>query len=282
MNSDSIFLKGNTHLVCQDFAINSSIGEYEDEYSEIIVADGCSTFKEGSDIYPNNYACIASRLACLAASSALANSDDPLRCLTSRMFLDAIQISIENICKHILIRPSKLATTLLTAITIDELVISLFIGDGVMVYEYNDCNNDSCYIIYTREYIPNIPMNITYLHDTAHKRYDSNSVIMIQKKYYIIDNTIKTIEKFNYNNNIHSTENLLIVDKRELKSISLFTDGIMSFSNNDFINNILKFVKFKSRKGSFVKRRVLMQIEEFKKEGIFHSDDFSMATINFE
>ena len=72
---------------------------------------------------------------------------------------------------------------------------------------------------------------------------------------------------------------------KDIKSISLFSDGIDSFvdyNNQKKIEKqdiIDKFTSFKTTSGEFVKRRLRRELDDLYKNRIFNTDDVSMSTI---
>jgi hypothetical protein len=259
MHSDSYFTIGADHKVCEDYALAGKIGEQ----SFAILADGCSS---------SAYTDIGSRLLVLSAIKILKNSKN----ISKADMLSAINVA-SAAASVLELNDSCLDATLMIATEKEEEIHVLASGDGVIVADYENKIK-----IINIEFESGAPYYLSYtLDESRNKLYESQ---------YKLDKTIDYNTVFKDNNavtvEIHESQDIgiehIIFDKKDIKSISIFSDGLTSFDfeNDDlYLEFVKSLVSFKSLKGEFVKRRCRKAIKEVNKSQITHSDDLSMATL---
>jgi len=79
------------------------------------------------------------------------------------------------------------------------------------------------------------------------------------------------------------TPNYLHVINKDIKTLSVASDGITSFEGecHHYLKTVKEVCAHKNFAGDFVKRRILSMLKKNKKQSIDHYDDFSIATIHF-
>ena len=268
MNTDSCFKIGKTHIVCQDYAINTK--------DHIALSDGCSS-SPNSDI--------GARLLCLTNEKHHGITAD------AKYFLP----TVKEITKQLQISEECLNATLFTSDCISYNNKAVFNtmtwGDGVIVFI-----NDNNYVIMSIEYTDNLPLYPIYfcnpecqsilksltcnikIYTSTNKK--EQCFIEIDKNHKLCKEALRDLK-------IYSTINKSIqifTDNSNYNKIVLFSDGIHSFmQNNEFLHYydiIPELINFKNTTGEFVKRRANRFMKNCAKNGIEHLDDFSMAAIS--
>lgn len=268
MNLDSAFTIGSSHPVCQDYAITDNDSE------SIIICDGCSS-SENTDI--------GSRLLALCIRYCLKEYG---------VFVKEIVIEKMKMYSQLLqLKDSVFDSTLMVVKKNGYSLNINIIGDGILVVEkeksliINDfiCEN-SCppYLSYNlnEERKKNIihTDKIKKARFTADKNEKSNL-------YCLHGNINEVIKELGYD---YSFDDSIFLTIENIKSITLFSDGIHSFIKKDemgvlhpidFKDVIFELMDFKSTTGKFVQRRLNRFEKDCKKRGWEHYDDLSMATI---
>lgn len=267
---DSIFKIGKAHSVCQDYASNKE--------NIIALSDGCSSSLD-TDIgarflvkdsikdifsiqkFSQADACylISGTLRALAASYLDVN---PLTCLD--------------------------ATLLCGKIIKNERLISCIYGDGVFSYQLK---NDTIKIIQV-VFANNAPYYLSYLLSTVR-----------QNNYLEIFGGQKTISEYTIQNGKIINTEIKVVKYNEcceyefnvddLKSFFLFSDGVETFhqviktETSKFtkdiptVDSVLEIMNCPTF-GPFLEKKYTKLSEQYVKQGIFHSDDLSVAAFLFQ
>ncbi len=261
MNTDSAFTIGDSHLVCEDYAISG--GDYA------IVCDGCSS-SEMTDV--------GARILALTSVDVLSE----LKRFDHNIALDRITESLKlkrgllyNNFPH-----AMFDSTLLFAKEFGEYIHVLVVGDGMLVRK----QKNQSIIVKNYEYSENYPYYLSYELDELRKAQWNG---VKQEVFNILseiceDNTIEYHGKFI---NVKNSYNYLCLEKNDYEWIALFSDGINSFTDMDknhipLENVILELTKFKTFTGQFVQRRMNKFKKDCKKFRWSHYDDLSMAVIN--
>jgi len=263
MHADSYYVIGDSHKVCQDYALHGvdSAGK-----PYIFLADGCSSAKDTD---------FGARILCHSA----------------KMYEDEFfEENMENIFEHIRderldfdLPYEALYATLLGAKSKENGVISYLTGDGIVAGRKTDGT-----IEYSRVESPySAPYYLMYdLENNGPKDYVEQFGNFIKQTDILIkpDGEICLLEEifFPYDNVLRTEFDLDGVPDFEVMAI--FSDGVTSFvdENKKPIHEsiiIKELLDFKSTKGEFVHRRMTAALKKWKKMGWSHHDDLSMACI---
>lgn len=247
---DSYFSIGDYHIrsgkPCQDYAITKIQGDK----AIAIVSDGCST---------GGLTDVGSRLlahAKLMAYLESKNLDDVILTLKSQMGLNWNDM---------------LATMGFICIDNDSpnQGIITFFGDGYIIIDYVD-HKEFIQI----KYGSNAPYYYIYRFDNNYTNY-----LVMQKqinKTIYLDNGNLTIEEITPE---QASEGINIAIKDNLKSVTIFSDGIASFTGLNWIDTCKELTQFKNIKGEYLKRRMSRAIQEYKTNDIAMFDDIAGASL---
>jgi serine/threonine protein phosphatase PrpC len=260
MEINSLFIKGEEHKVCQDYALHGT-----EPYPYLIVCDGSSSSQQSE---------IGSKLLALSAQKILhEQTEEELLKLTTQEIGNRIIQKAGYVAKQLGLNHETLDATLLLGYlnkNNNKFIVHAF-GDGVIIYKkHNDVYYQSI------NYSENYPYYLSYQLDEERK---SNLIKSIQQKMTVSFSKLgyeKTIEQ-EYSSLKHHT---LEIDVNDLEWICLASDGIESF-NQDAEKTIQQLSSFKNFRGVFLERRVNKLIKENKKNNITHYDDLSVAGIFF-
>lgn len=259
MEINSLFVKGEDHKICQDYALHGT-----EPYPYLIVCDGSSSSQQSE---------IGAKIVALSAQKILnEHSENELSKLTTQEIGNRIIQKSGYIAKQLGLNYETLDTTLLLGYLNKNKTFTIHaFGDGAIIYKKN---SDVYY--QSINYSENYPYYLSYQLDENRKE---NLIKNVQQKMSVSFSKLnydKTIEK-EYSVEKHHT---LELDINHLEWICIASDGIESF-NQDFENTIQQLSSFKNFKGVFLERRVNKMIKENKKESITHYDDLSVAGIFF-
>ena len=264
MNSDSHFLIGNSHHICEDYALSGQKGKIH--YA--IVADGCSA---------SNDVDIGARILAKTAESVI-NVVYESHYL-SQFYWDMIgRMIISNAQKTIRslgVSDTALDSTLLFAIGIEgQKQISIFVyGDGA--FAYYDFDN-KLHVI-DIEYISGAPYYLSCrLNEERKNGYFQQYPDEVIVTHYI-ENETGNLEVYHRLTQPNYFE--LCFDIHAENYISVLSDGVKTFQGMDFLDTATEFMSFKNHTGEFVKRRMNAIKRKCDKEGIKYQDDISMAGI---
>ena len=248
MNADAGFIIGSTHFQCQDYARVFQTGEE----AGAALCDGCSSSVDVD---------IGARQACLAALSD--PTDDPGK-------IERVAASLVH--SYSVLHPGWLDTTLLLAKCTSNggtLSAKLWVcGDGVVVLDYEDRRE-----ILQFTYPGNAPLYLSYLCDAGRRNAHTNAFGGVGK---LLRQTGGISEESAICGVWHQ-------EYAGLKSVTLLSDGIGSFSRNDAglgLEEILaECLGFKSTNGVFMQRRLNRLRRDWLKNQTIHEDDLSMTVI---
>ncbi len=270
-NADKIFLQGSTHTVCQDYALAGLKSYNEDnDAAWALIADGCS----GS---PN--VDFGARVVAKSAENRLKYFlPDELP------FRKKLISSIDAHCADLELNEDSLNATLLFLQSIKNEYEVRAYGDGAIVKLQHDGNIDLTII----EYSSGAPLYLSYYIDDAQfERYRDQYGLQRKIFKYLITPNDETLTVALDETGLPYIEKG-ITDN--YKAITVTSDGISSFAR--FVNKLPAYIDpvfiarhimyFKSIKGKFIERRINAFKDYCDKNGIKHTDDFSMAGISFE
>jgi hypothetical protein len=250
MHSDSIYIKGKSHKVCQDYAATRD----NFQSSRAAISDGCSSSKDTD---------IGARIIVQEEIQKLFNAEvEYIRVGSRKEMLDATLLSI-----HV----------------VDSISYVKVVGDGVVAIKRMD-GSVSMY----RYYFPGgYPMYMSYTWDE--KRYAMLSseqkelyvdCIDILQDGRVIDR--KEIGPLIFENNYDA--GFPIHEPSEIEFVAVFSDGVESFTDKegnkiDCFEIVKELMAFKNYAGEFVTRRMNGFLRGCEKKGWSHYDDLSMAAI---
>lgn len=269
MQTDSMFYKGSTHPVCQDYATHGS--------NFVVISDGCSSSPDTD---------VGARLLALKTRGWIENRysmlyPDTFSIIANEAYraLQAIDLGIGRACLD--------AT--LGVITVEEGIVDAFLhGDGAIICKTREGETQ----LYTIDYSNNCPFYPSYyLSDIFMSRYKemTGNVKTIRSLIYDKDWNLVLDESF------EEASDTLYWTAREtstLQWIVITTDGLFSFLRPNqgnlkqkYLAKIEDYLKeltnFKSINGEWVKRRTKAFLNNKHKEGWEHYDDFTMGGISF-
>lgn len=290
-NTDYYMEMGNSHNICEDYAINGTING---EVPYIIVCDGCSS-SDHSDVGARIIAHCCQKVLFDLYTNYLNDLDN-----SYILNKDYIKTKIIDNAKQIV---SALGmsfeicdATLMYAFVFENILHCAVYGDGNVVISKKDGN----YTWDNYSYESNAPLYLSYDMDLYRKKLYLEHLDFGGKKI--------TKESNTYVSNLYqqkevSTKIVSSLDSMysytipifDIKSITLSTDGIETYSHNTkrLIENpsqeelskystesmIQKMVSYKNNNGEFVKRRMKAMKLDCEKSQVGHFDDVSCATI---
>lgn len=275
MNTDSHFLIGHSHYVCEDYALSGSIGDI----TYAIVSDGCSSTKDtdfGSRILTR---CAADVIKIHAEMIFKIPQDDVHATgnLIYNLIGSAIIKNAQRIVRSLGMPDNVLDATLIMAINHDIVTKIFFYGDGVVSIRSGDSHD-----IFKVEFPSGAPYYLSYLLDP-----DRNADYI--KTFGTEYNLFSYHDEIMYDGIMSGAQPLDILEEFPYitshclgGTISVLSDGINTFHNNqpiDFMKSLADITDFKNLHGSFVKRKMNALRRKYNKLDIIHDDDISMATI---
>lgn len=264
--TDSLFLIGNSHSKCDDYALSGKAGSL----NYIIVSDGCSSSKNTD---------IGSRVLALCAKEVIFGmSFLKDRFLRYKDFGLKVIEQAKNIANlEFGLCTTSLDSTLLCFVYDEESKECRFYcyGDGSIYVE--NCEGS---IFETYEFKSGAPYYLSYLlnesRDKAYKEQYGDFPLISNAYNSKRDNFTASYQYFEQ---IHP----IIFNTNKDFKVVLFTDGISSFVNkhtselieaNDIVGS---FVNFKNFGESFLQRRINREVKTLAKHFIVHEDDFSCS-----
>ena len=263
MNSDSAFVIGSTHAVCEDYAVcwNSIDKTYA------LIADGCSSSKD-TDIGARVF----------------------LRCLELQETIEAgsylaVQAAMTTIQALGLTRDA-LNCTSLAAVAVEKGAVASCYGDGVIVLGRRDDSR----VIVTSSYESNAPNYPSYQLDLETSKLFHGQDYQKTLQYEVLDSAgVSTILLTTKTEDPRCT---ILVPQEHFQYVAIFSDGISSFqryeqtdtgktafsiSTNSILQELL--APFTATTGSFVQRRLKRFLKNCEEKGWHHSDDLSMGIL---
>lgn len=259
MNTDNIFLIGNEHKVCQDYALSGIINDT----AYAIVSDGCSASPD-VDFGARILSHAAKRKIIFRVNYPIFETND----IGKASISDASQIYglFHNL--HL----QALDATLLIATVKDNILNAYLYGDGVIVHRSSD------------------DVYITHIHLTSGAPdYLSYHLSKSRMANYLDmkDNVKEVYTNDSIEPSLYTPFTPFVIVDRPVKSgdtISVISDGINSFRTSDntpidWMNIIDDFTKYKNFEGEFVTRRMSAFKRKCLTNSISYYDDISVASI---
>ena len=265
MNSDSRFLIGHSHHICEDYALSGRC----DGFQYAIISDGCSSSKDVD---------IGARILAKSAEKVIHTISHYITFQNSlyNMVGDMIISNAAMIVRSMGMDDTVLDSTLLFAICKEErreesteCMLYAYGDGGFSYYDYEGCLH-----FIDIEFPSGAPFYLSY-------RLDKKRMVQYKEKFGMQVNIKHTwgneVEEFTP----HLIPYLADVSFTPLINsyVSVMSDGIKTFHNNETIKMVQEFMAFKNSQGEFVKRRMNAIKRRCLREGIVYDDDISMASI---
>lgn len=269
INSDSAFTIGNSHIVCEDYAVTSN----DEDGHYMVLCDGCSS-SEMTDVGVR-----------LLAHSALVSlkKHDLFDKMKSENYLSDVLYNIKLLSKDEVFKdlPDTAydATLLLLKYAEGKAQVLIF-GDGVLVYKKK---NEEHRVIVNKIYPNGYPRYLSY-------RIDRYRELEFLKKEPLFELHINHVypnrcNEFKYAKTNETEYYRLIKDVNDdIEWIAVMSDGVHSFRDEkkkeiDYIEIVKHLTDFKNFTGEFVKRRLNKFKKMCVKEQWTHYDDVSIAAM---
>lgn len=266
MNTDSFFTKGQTHKVCQDYAINGD--------DCVALSDGCSNAPHSD---------IGARLLATSLINHRSSDTTATYAVLCGQTVAATLGMPEN-CLH--------ATLLSAQVSPDgEQVYVHMSGDGAVVARKRD---GSGYLALVSDYPSGAPWYPSY---SLNPNYKANYLREFEgKATWNLTTYLNAVEVDSRTISMDSEgfqgfsahERVLTLDVSEYDMVLLFSDGVQSF-HKPGINGARDTVPLtaifdemlavKTYAGEFITRRATKFLKTVAKNGWQHDDDFSVAAI---
>lgn len=282
-NTDSIYIIGHNHKVCEDYAYAGIISNEISNIPYAIICDGCSSEKDSD---------IGARLLAHGFKNFLRKLGKNIEYYSFNfhdLYSDLcyhIKKTIHNSAENVGLHPSSFVATIRAMAVIKDKLFCFHFGDGYTIHQH--IKNNKYNFIATTNFISNAPYYFKHHIDTKERElycknyinYDiiHNGYIINDPEYYI-----------NSNNHFYN-----VISLNELsKGNHIFTvtsDGIDTFytfdENEKQINIPVEIIMdrafaFKNFQGKFIQRRFNRFFKDMQKENIKHYDDFSIASIHY-
>jgi len=266
-NLDSYFTIAKQHIICEDYAINGA-----DPIPHLIVCDGCST-SHNTDI--------GARILATSAKKSLLEYFEEASCSDLPSYGD-FGYAVVNRARHVTnllgLESTCLDATLLLAIPYHGNIYVYVYGDGYIA----TVNREGELTNMEFSYEKNMPYYLTYWIDKS------------RREMYLTSNrdgkdVVTMTECRDRQENIRQMDCdsalMFTFTMDEYILLALISDGLSSFislEDNKKIpaRDILEqLVAYKTTKGDFVKRRTRRMIKNYEKQGIYPTDDLSIATL---
>lgn len=276
MNSDSFFVIGSDHDICQDYVANHNNGVK----SYIVLADGCSGSKD-SDVGARIL--VKTHELYIPAMGVMDFDEFSKR---SRGLYTQIIEEAQSNSKALELDPMALDATLMSIISnkSGEFMVTCY-GDGVVAFGRRDGIIETYSVSYKEGY----PNYVSYQLSPERKaKFDEKANNYKEVTLELIDED-KAPLKQKYRSSAPFETYLGSKDK--YLWVAVMSDGVQSFmekvSDSTSITKesvpthevIRELFAFKSFTGSFVKRRMKRFLETCKERQWTHSDDLSVGVV---
>jgi hypothetical protein len=255
MKSDAFFVKGQSHDICQDYAVARG--------DVIAVSDGCSLINNNGKCYKHPHSDVAARIVACGAVQPECDASIPVY-NEIRLLLD-----IEMDATLLKIRVEGIEVYLTT------------IGDGVIYMHHK--NGEHRIIVISYE--PNTPTYMSYLLEEKKTAMFLKNAPIVTNMIYVYDKDWNLIDTSKVQEPVSLAETTITFDnaKMEADIISLFSDGITDIytptGKLPVKDAVRVLVSYKRTNGEFVLARMKAQLREWASQGIYPNDDLSMATL---
>ena len=286
MNTDTFFSQGNSHRVCQDYAIHG--------LNHVIVSDGCSSMPDTD---------FGARLLAKAANRVIASDCGGDCCIqdafNENKLGEVYNRILQNMAKwavDISLHPDSLFDTLLFAKVLEDRVLVSVLGDGVVAVKWKGGDLDGCISVMKTIFPMSAPPYLRYFLYAEESLSYFHSRGQYEENYYIIypDGTFSDVEIHPRDFDPPSMKSYptYAFGKAAVECVAIFSDGVSSFQKiiNDGPSKTTKTIPdafiikeimaFRGYQGEFVQRRCQRAFDTFNKNGWRNFDDFSIGVIH--
>lgn len=269
MNVDSFFTIGTTHKVCQDYVLHGNVNG--NPY--VILSDGCSTAVDSD---------FGSRLLCKSCEPLIYAPDYNINSM-----LDGITRNAHTFSRALNLEDDSLCATLVFAKIEEEKFRVFSVGDCVIGAKKKDGTLE----IVEYEFVSGAPYYLRYEIQNVKKGYfEQFGKKVVRKSYWIKGSEISTVEIRSFD-----LDQIFFAEEfpcEQYEFVAVMSDGARSFlktvTTNTTKQNIAvgplqtlkELLAFKGYFGEFVNRRCQKAFKQFKEQGIFNYDDFSLGVIS--
>jgi len=246
--SDSYFTIGDLHIrsgkPCQDY----SIARVMEDRAIAIVSDGCSS---------GGLVDVGARILAHAM-------------LSSYIEHQAVNIVVDTLRKMMRLEWEDMLATLVYVYIEPSCSRLVFFGDGSAVINYVDHTE-----LILVKYESGAPYYYSY---KLSNNYDDYLTMQCQKKISVmtcIDSNL-TMKEITPE---EASSGIFIELEDNLVSVTIFSDGISSFTNVDWMEACEELTYFKNMTGEYLKRRMARAIQDYNKQGIKMMDDIAGASL---
>ncbi len=275
MNSDSFFVIGTGHDVCQDYVAHHNNGVK----SYVVLADGCSGSKDsdvGARVLVKTHELYIPRMGIMDFNEFARRSPD----IYSKVIEEA-----ESNAKALELDAMALDATLLSIISnkTGEFMVTCY-GDGVVALG----RHDGVIEVYSVSYRDGYPNYLSYQLSPERKaRFDEKTSNFREMTYELIDEN-DTLKQVYRSGAIFDT---YLGTKKKYCWVAVISDGVQSFVQKNITETsvttepvpshevIREMFAFKNFNGTFVKRRVKRFLELCKERGWTHYDDLYVGVV---
>ena len=282
MNSDTAFLIGSSHDVCQDYAVAGVLppappcGGADGRRPYVIVSDGCSSSPDTDT---------GARLLVRAAQRLMLSSGRPPEDRLQGFHEEAARVALSQ-AELMGLPPQAVDATLLTAhVCCGKAKVACY-GDGVVVLQSRSGITDAYSVSYPAGY----PFYPSYVHQPDRLGRFSSGGDTKEVRHYRSKHVGGPLE-------LHdgyaggSPAEVFTVTVEEYKFVAVFSDGIQSFhaarrtetgksAEPVTIPEVLgRLLPFKTTHGAFVRRRLKRFAADCRLDGWRHLDDLSAGVL---
>ncbi len=265
---DNIFVMGDGHKICDDYAWSGMI---QGRFPCAIISDGCSQSK---------FTDIGSRILVMGMISTLnllkleKNTPEENYHLINHLLGETISGVRESMGLPI----NSLDATILMALKLDDGLFTFTYGDGCMIIRNHTTDSIAPFRV---DYPFNAPYYFNYtLNDDMKMSY----LEKFKDETVNLDGHIATVEE-HVNDHRSRYDWFPCLDDGHY-TVTVMSDGVDTFFEGDINlspSEVWKDITaFKNFKGEYVKRKVGMFLHRHAKKNIKHYDDIAVASIRFE
>lgn len=259
IQTDSLFLIGKSHKVCQDYALN---GSTPTGLHYIIVSDGCSSSKDTD---------IGARILAMTAKGLIDFAHMGYEAFGSMVIRRANDVRVS-----FGLDVSCLDATLLVVV-VDEKTGKMYTnvyGDGYLIKTIKDSGD---VFMCEWKFQSGAPFYLSYW---LHERYN-NYKNQYGSEALVIKSFSNGVEYLSLE--LGYQEQIVHPDEMNFSSLILSSDGLDSFTGcvrcYKAVEMHRPFIEFKNTNGEFLKRRMGKECESLAKSFIYHQDDLGMAAL---
>jgi hypothetical protein len=276
MNADAAFYKGETHFVCQDYALASNVVDAERSLEPfVVVADGCSSSPSVD---------VGARILALNVKNLIEYRGYQFK--TEREFQAAAILAAENV-RHLGLPQSVLDASLGVITTRGPVVNASLYGDGTFIAR----RKNGLLVVQTVTFGENYPAYVSYELSPERKE----KLLSLEDNHKLLHTAFVAAPGHENSGELVEEQKPLQIDSlvvsleyvaAEYEWIAISTDGISDFAADRRKRKIpawqiaVDLFAFKGRKGAFVQRRLKNFLEFARECGLEQLDDIGVGALN--